>query len=351
MNAIASWSSPQTVTYNDDGAVKADSNIKKQQKVYRKQLHVVGLYEEITPKGDGGKTNTTIDIIQRHDTIGFMPSASSWNKNSKKDALSVRYKGAIINDGKLSSDKAYVAEQSIPTTEFLRTTAAVPKYLADIDYRKTTASRIYAVLGYQGLNTKSTQTDVYGNVITYYNGKFLTENNPVSRSNYYYSMEGANVWIPDNTTVVNKSLYGKEAKTEAVTMFAKEGTIPKPSIVRGKAGSYTCPEYTPEQRTICYGVEEVEGNDPAAAINAWNSDTDSRKADAEGIVEPITAANEEITFKNGEGDEQIIMYNTGQTLLVEDPRIVEERQILYQKPLIVRMIINYHWEVQGFCSA
>ncbi len=318
-----------TMEYNDDSTCKNNTNVLRVQK---KLLHVAGIYRVYT----GGEPNITDPeytekIISYRDTDEMLPGNNSWSLDVLGHSSKARFMTSITNDTEYSSDADYDTTIAIPTTEYLQTNSIVPKYLVDIDYLKTSTAVTYTIHCYKGLNAVQTITDAYGNTVKIYTGKFLTEDVPVLRTNYHYSLSGSTVWTPQDITAKNYAL--NESVNEQVTMFATNNRWDNADLgltagYNELDASFTYPDFTDNMDAlkVCYGVtyQDVTSSidDAVAAVEGdWNSDSSksSRKDTAEGLVDPITATNQEVTFNNGEGNTEQLLKHTAPTLVVADP--------------------------------
>lgn len=163
----------------------------------------------------------------------------------------------------------------------MRTDSIVPKYLVYLDYLKTSTAVTYTIHCYKGLNAVQNTTDAYGNAVKIYTGKFLTEDIPVLRTNYNYSLAGSTVWTPKDTTAENYVI--NEDVNEQVTMFATNAKWDNEQL--GVTAGYndldalfTYPDFTDNMDAlkVCYGVTYQNvtssvGDTVAAVEGEWNS--------------------------------------------------------------------------------
>lgn len=293
------------------------------------RLSIVAVYTEyIPPKCAQIDNGITTSLIQYRDTISVgddgvtrvcaSPTSYYGWLNPDVDA---RFQAFIENDLENSSD-GYVASLAIPTTEYLRTYARVPKYLVDIDYVKSTTSMTYQGV-YYGANVSITpRKDDVGNEFKEYDGTLYVLKPAVTRTASNYSLHGATIWTPTDVTIENPTLPtgGKDVtfKEEGSIVLLNKNTIKEDSslgIVTGNNANFFYPNYQDAggeevQLYFCNGV--YAGQEGRFTIQQAEDVLD-------GCVGDITAINQEVIFNNGEGISTVLCSAGDPTINTAEP--------------------------------
>ena len=214
---------------------------------------------------------------------------------------------------------AFDAQQGIPTTDFVRTQAQVPRYLTKGYYNKEMidwAYKIYAVYVKQHKTTTTIRAghNSTGNryvrcTFDYYTSdpvyKGDGEGNKdgyleVQRHGVYYKLGDAEVWDPYSVTMKNDVFCDTSiSENGLVTMegYGKQGGYAsKARFFKLSEGNFTLPDLTVVRQYVNYGTY----NDWAAAEDAL-SDLKNFQNDAESIVGKVTCNNDKVTFFDGLG--------------------------------------------------
>lgn len=289
------------------------------------QLHVVAVYKVFNQE-DAVQENPTItsDVISYRDsgkkgengTDVWVEAASS--NVSDLNSADVRFVGNIMSDVDNISDD-YVADTAIPTTEFLRTSATVPKYLADIDYNHNKATISYTLDYCKGFYSKQEQSDSFGNVYGVYDGVCVEVRPDVVKEAENYSLYGATLWYPSDSTIWNYAIT--ETLGQQLTMVGSSPSWINSEfgIFIGKDAQFVFQNFkaagSMSELQISNGVELV--SDLKAASDLYRVDV--IQEDAESRIDPITATNQQVEFKNGEGGTTVLLEHGDASTIVKKP--------------------------------
>ena len=180
------------------------------------KIQVFAIYEKAEFDVPEPESESESDVVSFRDTTDMFKAISS--SEALGDRQWVRGSASISNDLSKSSDK-YDVLTGIPTTEYLKTEAIVPKYLVDIDFNKVTHKFTFS-RNYVGLASGSyTETDTAGNTVEYFVTSLVKSTGSASKSCVNYSLKGATIWTPNDVTTSNYAL--PDSLGEKVTMFTK----------------------------------------------------------------------------------------------------------------------------------
>lgn len=294
------------------------------------QLHVVAVYKKFqTEEPVQDNPVTTQETISFRDTgelsangTSVWVSSASSNDNGVLE-LDARFRGAISNDVDNSSDD-YVAATAIPTTEFVRTTAIVPEYLADLDFVKNSVSVGYQFEFYQGVSKGTESTDVYGNSVVSFDG-YCEEYRPsVQRSGVNYSLKGATVWYPEDTTIKNYCL--PESLKQRITMVGTNETW-----VNDKFGVSTVEDAQFFFKNFKVG-DDLEAMCISLGVHSSPVAVDGCSDDAESRVSGILATNQQVNFEDGNGIKTELLKHSEPDVFVDEPvDAPAARRVAYDK--------------------
>lgn len=291
------------------------------------QLHVVGvyrLYEAADPVQ--GEPVVTKEIISYRDTVtgytngdtevGVSSASTNAFDNLTTDA---RFNASFLADLENSTDD-YQPETAIPTTEYERTTASVPKYLVDVDYKKQTMSIDYKFTYYKAFCSKTAGTDKFGNIVINYSGKCAEVYPEVTRIGSNYSLYGATIWYPEDATIRNYSL--PESLGQRVTMVGTDAywLNEEFGITVGDDAEFFFQNFKMDdslnEMLVCQGIEWVSSVDGSISSYADGSQV----ADVETRVGPITASNQQVEFNDGENTTTVLLEHLEDAARVDEPR-------------------------------
>lgn len=299
-----------------------------------KQLRVVGVYRQYQVnapvQGEPDIENTLISYRDTRQTDGtttpaaVSPASSNTISGTIKDE---RFVGAIWNDIDRSTDD-YMASAGIPTTEYLRASVSLPKYLVDIDFNKSTVTIEYEFAYHKAFCAESVTTDVYGNTVTVYDGVCSELRPKVKRSAVNYSLYGATVWYPSDATLRNYAFPNSHGGK--VTFVTDELTWINDSfgLTVGEDSQFLFKNFKSggklDDMVVSNGVETVTSL--SGAIAKYRA-SDYQK-DAESRVDPIKATNQQVEFHNGEGGTTVLLTHTDYTEDVSAPEDAPEAAII-----------------------
>lgn len=299
-----------------DGISEAVGN-NVEHRVFQKKLVVCGVYVAVGKEGSQDPFETR-DEYQTFEQ--FVPESECDDSAAIKMIPSaVAFKASIINNQKYSSD-VYDAEKSIPSSEYLKTTSTVPQYLANGAFGKRIVSKDYNLYSYKTKNYAYQYKDELGNLVTVYKGVIFSDIIPVNRTNYYWYLAGANVYVPKDVTVYNDALPDTTLLdgTPYVKMYSTNNPSDTDTLgfTRVQDGGIAILDYDDADLAIDHGLTEGEISlfgdaesgkasvEDAIKVDAqeWNKEENKveRKSEAENQIGNMTATNATVTFCNGE---------------------------------------------------
>ena len=286
-------------------------------RVFQKKLVVCGVYVAVDKKGSQDPFETR-DEYQTFEQ--FMPESEGTDSAAVKMFPSaVAFRASIVNNQEYSSD-IYDAEQSIPSSEYVKTTATVPKYLTNGAFGKRIVSKDYHLYSYKTKNYAFSYKDDLGNVVTVHKGVIFSDSIPVNRTNHYWYLAGANVYVPKDVTVFNDALPDDRVfdgtpyvKMQAVGNDSDSDTL---GFTRVQDGGVAILDYDDADLALDHGLTEsdvitvADAESGKASVEQaisedasdWNKaeNKEDRKTEAEGQIGNMTATNATVTFCNGE---------------------------------------------------
>ena len=289
--------------------------------VDKKELKVVGIYSEYTASGaKQGSPTVTEKTISFRDSGNINGSGetevtiSAASVNAAKDAKGdARFTGEIINDVDNSSD-SYRASSAVPTSEFLRTSASMPKYLVDLDFNQNTVKVDYTLDYCKAFYSQSITTDKYGNEVVKYSGEVREARPTVERTATNYSLRGSTIWYPEDATIWNYAL--SESNDQHVTMVRTGAEwVNGLKITTNGSAEFSFPNYVDKNGEAALifwcGVEK--------GVTGVSYDADSIKDVAESVVGEITATNQGVTFHDGSGNSYDLLKHVSYSAIVDEP--------------------------------
>lgn len=261
------------------------------------QLCAVAVYAKFEATAPvQGNPIVTKETISFRDTgkitdggTGAWVSPSSANDNGEL-GLDARFVGVIGNDLENSSDD-FIAATAIPTTEYVRTTAVVPKYLADLDFTKNSVSIEYEFEFYGGACTEKSLRDKYGNSYSVFSGSCDEYRPKVKRTGYNYSLYGATIWYPEDATVWNYALPGEQRVTMIGTN--EDWVNDKLGVSTGNDAQFFFKNFRVgdelDEMVVSYGV----------CYQTESSLVGTMGEVAESMVGQVLATNQQVDFNDG----------------------------------------------------
>lgn len=288
-------------------------------KVWQKKLVVCGVYARVDTNGSQDPFTTRDEYLPFHQ---FTPEQEGTDSAERVMLPSVAsFQSEILNNLEYSSDE-YVAELSIPSSEYVRTVSSVPKYLVNGEFGKRIVSKDYHLYSYETKNYVYSYKDEVGNLVTVHKGILFSDEIPVNRTNHFWYLAGANVYVPKDATVYNDALPDVTTLdgTPYVKMTAQGNSCDTDTLgfTRVQDGGIAILDYEDSELSIDHGLEEVVvsadlfNNDASGAASVesairedakeWQaaSGLQARQEEAEAQIGSMYATNATVTFCNGE---------------------------------------------------
>lgn len=354
------WSSVTVETETSHAGVageldKGDATyktVKGKARIQGRHTYLLALYTKRALPDAPPSEEESHTVISYRDTEGLIMAPNSRDALNNESKLWTSGKSSITADDTVESSKDYVPEQSIPTTEFQRTDAIVPKYLVDLDFMRNYYKYTYTNI-YDGTITATcTKVDEYGNETTEYYSRFVQENVPASVDIAYYSLEGAAVWSPTDVSINNYSLPDRiweDANKngvidngevyemgETVTMFAEHNELYKNNApyldISKEEALLEAPDLSTSESCSYIWLGEVKYD--AASIeeaiskaeNAMNAVLDVSTESPEDKLPVLRARNTGVTFNNGDGKETVLLDNSNGELVINPSEPIDAPQ-------------------------
>ena len=355
------WSSVTVETETSHAGVageldKGDATyktVKGKARIQGRHTYLLALYTKRALPDAPPSEEESHTVISYRDTEGLIMAPNSRDALNNGSKLWTSGKSSITADDTVESSKDYVPEQSIPTTEFQRTDAIVPKYLVDIDFIRNYYKYTYTNI-YDGTITATyTRVDEYGNETTEYYSRFVQENVPASTDIAYYSLKGAAVWSPTDVSVKNYSLPDRlwedankngvvdngevHEMDETVTMFTEQSELYKTGIapyldISAEEAMLEAPDLSTSESCSYIWLGEVKYDAAsieeaiAKAESAMNAVLDASTEAPEDKLPTLRARNTGVTFSNGDGKETVLLDNSNGELVLKPSEPIDAPQ-------------------------
>lgn len=279
-------------------------------------------YRDTNASKDSGISQGAISTgVVKSTTVSAAKNSNSKFSLADNSLGEARFKGYVYNDFDRSSDN-YVAAIAIPSGEYLRTTASVPEYLADVDYNVNKTDATYTTDYYKGINGYYTTTDSYGNSTKIYSGTIVQVGYDIERSAIAYSLAGSVIWYPTDVSFRSNTLAEQNFGVTMKANEIKQAYVGSMGIsINGKVEwryPVTDSSDLVNQLSICNGTSSVacSGNSFQELENAISTFSrimqidDSAVNEVSSLVGDVLAKNESVKFLDGDGVTTEVIHQT-----------------------------------------
>lgn len=277
-----------------------------------------GMYEEIPQPPPTTQANDDVTLHEFTSVTGYETGKMVNGHNDVQ--IDERMNCMIQNDSTMSSNREFEPELAIPSSEYLMTEAALPRYLVKGQWAKHNATVTCSMKASKYLLLETVSTDKYGNTVKSYEGTKLEHTSNINRSTSYYTLNYAYTYTPDTVTAENTTLKNNKVTMQATNNQCNNDTLGFTRVSEG--GVY---QSVSNPGNIYYGIEafsvvtdsvleddDVDGRtEYNNTIADWNSAENQATLDeaASASIGNISSRNDCVNFSNGEGSTVTVLYS------------------------------------------
>lgn len=296
---------------------------------YHDKLVVVAVYEDCCAPGGVQAENVTEEPYLPWNWP--VPEGFSSNASASDPSLAGGSKQYLVNVSGTGESSVFNAQLGIPSSDYVRVKAQVPRYQTSGYWTKHNLKALYQIVAYKANNSSSVKkitTDQYDRdketgpgwytnekhdtleeEFPVYGGSLDSTMHMVERSAVYYKLGDAHVWDADIVRVKNDSFSDGAGVSGGICTLAP-GFSSGATFTVAAAVNYEMPPVAAAELKINLGL----GSSPADGEDL-----------AESMIGEYKVCNDQVEFSNGEGYKKVLTTSsTGLCAKVAEPEGILE---------------------------
>lgn len=229
----------------------------------------------------------------------------------------------------------FKAQEAIPSSDYVRLTASVPRYLTRDYWIRHDLKSIYKVLCVKAYQSKDTKRMVDGDqklndcnnvtsheYIVYEDGGVSEATATVERGATFYTLGNAEVWDPERVTLENNTFCDSACSKDGLATLMPVNGESHALFTESKApANFAMPPIQTNWLMVNFGVENSEKGDE----DRYDFSEGQRQKKAESIIGQYTVCNDEVSFNDGLGNRTVLTTSsTGLVPSVSKPKGVPD---------------------------